>query len=213
MTASNLRRRAGLTGMLGGLLWVLFPLGTPFFMDPQQTPPGTLAHGASLAYYWLLLVFPHLLLLLGLVSLHALYRTTYGRLGNAGFLVSFVALVLMFVGNAWEMVTLTFQNREGDVGYFSFIAGVFALLVGSVPLGIALMRAQDDPPSRMGGLLLIAAIPLGILLVPLGLALSPRSELGFWAGTHMPYGLAWVLLGYALLSARSTAAEQPARVR
>jgi hypothetical protein len=200
--------------MLGGLLWVLFPLGTPFFVSPDEAgPPGTLVHGASLAYYWLLLVFPHLLLLLGLVSLHALYGTTYGRLGNVGFLVSFVAFVLMFVGNAWEMVTFTFQNRASDVGHLFFFAGLLALVVGSAPLGIALMRARDDPPSRIGGLLLIAILPLGILLL-IGLgALSPKSDLGFWAATHMPYGLAWVLLGHALLSARSTAAEQPARVR
>ena len=211
--ASNLLRRSGLAGILGGLLWVLFPLGTPFFMNPDQTPPGTLAHGASLAYYWLLLVFPHLLLLFGLVSLHALYRTTYGQLGNVGFLISFVALVLMFVGNAWAMVTFTFENRESDVSEIFFLAGFLALVVGSVPLGIALMRTRDDPPSRIGGLLFIATLPLGILLL-IGLgALSPKSDLGFWAGTHMPYGLAWVLLGYALLSASSTAAEQPARVR
>lgn len=213
MTSSNLLRWGGLVGILGGLLWILFPLGTPFFMNPDQTPPGTLAHGASLAYYWHLLVFPHLLLLLGLVGLHALYRTTYGRLRNVGFLISFVALVLMFIGNGWEMVTFTFQNRESDVGHLFFLAGLFALLAGSVPLGVAIMRARNDPPSRIGGLLFITALPLGILLL-IGLgALSPRSDLGFWAATHMPYGLAWVLLGYALLSVRSTAAEQPTRVR
>ena len=56
-------------------------------------------------------------------------------------------------------------------------------------------------------------MPLGILLgIVLG-AIAPGTDLGFWAAITVPYGIAWLLLGHALLAARGEAAERPSRVR
>jgi hypothetical protein len=43
-------------------------------------------------------------------------------------------------------------------------------------------------------------------------AMAPRTDLSFWATITVPYGVAWLLLRYALLSGRDAAAGQPSRV-
>jgi hypothetical protein len=209
---SSLVRWGGWAGMLGGLLWALFPLAT-VLVSMKGTQPGTTAHIGAAAVYWLMAVLPLLLLLVGLVGLRALHSGAYGRLGNIGFLTCFVALALMFVGNAIEIASLTFYGTESDVGHLVFLIGFLILLLGSVLLGIALVRTQRAPSFRLGGLLLVLALPLGIVLAVVLGAIAPRTDLGFWAAITVPYGVAWLLLGYALMSARGRAAEQPSRVR
>ena len=204
--------------MLGGLLWALFPLAT-VFVGMEGAQPRTMAHIGAAAVYWLMAVLPLALLLVGLAGLRrALHGEAYGRLGNVGFLVSFPALALMFLGNATEVASLTFAGTESGVGHALFLIGFLALLVGSVFLGLALVRMRRDPSSswRVGGLVLVGALPLGILLsVVLG-AIAPGTDLGFWAAITVPYGAAWLPLGHALLvsSARGTPSdEQPSHVR
>jgi hypothetical protein len=85
-------------GMLGGLLWALFPVAT-VVVSLDETQFGTPSYLAATALYWLMAVVPLLLLLFALAGLHAAFGGAYGRLGNAGFLISYVALALMFVGN------------------------------------------------------------------------------------------------------------------
>lgn len=133
------------SGMLGGILWAVLPLGT-VAVDIQDARPGTLVHLASATVYWLLAVLPLALLLVGLVGLRALHAETYGRLGNAGFLVSFAGLALMFVGNGVEVASLTFSGSESAVGHSLFLIGFLLLLAGSVPLGIAIIRTRRDLP-------------------------------------------------------------------
>ncbi len=65
--SSGLVRWGAWAGMLGGLLWALFPLATVDF-SIEDTQPGTLDHLATLVVYWLMAVLPLLLLLVGLVD-------------------------------------------------------------------------------------------------------------------------------------------------
>ena len=212
MSSSNLIRWGAYAAMLGGLVWALFPLATVLVsMDSMQ--PGSLSHIGAALVYWLMGVVPLLLLLIGLVGLHALHSGAYGRLGNVGFLESFLALALMFLGNAVEVASVTLRGSESAVGHSMFLIGFLVLLVGSVLLGIAIFRTRRDPSSRIGGLLLIAALPLGILLAVVLGAIAPGTDLGFWAAITVPYGVAWLLLGHALMSASGTVAEQTSRVR
>jgi len=206
--SSVLVRWGAWAGVLGGLLWSLFPLAI-VVVSIEDTQPGTLTHLSAAVVYWLMAVLPLLLLLVGLAGLRALHSSAYGRLGNVGFLVSFLALVLMLVGNAVEVASLTFSGSDSDVGHIIFLIGFLLLLVGSVLVGILILRTQRDPSSRIGGLLFVAALPVGILLgIVLGV-IAPRTDLGFWAAITVPYGIAWLLLGYTLMSARGRAAEQP----
>jgi hypothetical protein len=195
---SNLTRRDGLAGMLGGLLWVLFPLGELPEVDSVLTPQG------SLAYYGLGYLLPQLLLLMSLQRLHALYKRGYGWLGTVGFYVSFGALVLAFVGGAFEMTKTAATGIGSSVAYLTVIMSYFILAWGSALLGLAITGTLHDPASYLGGLLLTIAVPLGILFV---FAAETAWDLGFWVGLTMPYGVAWLVLGYALLRTRGTAAQ------
>jgi hypothetical protein len=122
MSSSTEFRLGGLAAIIGGVLWALFPVGS-VFVSLEGTQPGTTAHLAAATLLWLMAVVPLLLLLVGLRALHTLLKGAYGQLGNAGFLVSFVALVLMFLGNAGEMATLTFSGAESDTGHLVFLIG------------------------------------------------------------------------------------------
>lgn len=209
MSSANYVRWGALAAMVGGALWALFPFGTPLANIEES---GTPAYAISVAYDWLMAVLPLFLLLVGLAMLYISQRGAYGRLGKVGFPVSILALGAMFAGNAIEVASLTFSGSESAVGHFTFLIGFLVLLVGSVFLGFALRRMRQDGPSRWGGLVLICALPLGILLaVALG-SLVPESDLGFWAAIAVPYGVAWTVLGRAFRARPAEPAGQPARV-
>jgi hypothetical protein len=70
---------------------------------------------------------------------------------NTGLLLSLLALALKLVGNAVEVASLTFSGSESDIGHTMFLIGFLVLLVGSVLLGIAIIRTQRTPSSRIGG--------------------------------------------------------------
>jgi hypothetical protein len=211
MSSSTLFRLGGLAAISGGVLWALFPL-VSVFSSIEETRPGTAAHLAVATLLWLMAVVPLVLLLVGLRVVHTLLRSAYGQLGNAGFLVSFVALVLMFLGNALEVASLTFSGSESDTGHLAFLIGFLLLLIGSVLFGLAIRRVRHDPTSRLGWLLLVGALPLGILLALVLGAVAPETDLGFWTAITVPYGVAWMLLGSALLSHRAEPVGQPAPV-
>ena len=91
-----------------------------------------------------------------------------------------------------------------DLGFLgALVAGV-----GAVLLGIALRRA--GVASRMGALLLILALPVGIAGVVLISAVGLTDIAGL--ALTVPYGGAWVVFGNQLRSPRGTAAGQPSRV-
>jgi uncharacterized BrkB/YihY/UPF0761 family membrane protein len=209
MLSANFGRWGAHAAMLGGTLWALFPFGTPIASFEVH---GTLAYPASVAYYWLMAVVPLLLLLVGLAGIYDGQRRTHGLLGKVGFPASILALGLMLAGNAVEVASLTFRGSESDVGHSIFLVGFLVLLVGSVLVGLAIWRARRDPPSRSASLLLIGALPLGILLAVVLGSLAPHSDLGFWAAIAVPFGIAWVVLGRTFRSQPVELAGQPARV-
>jgi hypothetical protein len=199
MSSSNLVRRGAWAGMLGGLLWALFPLGELPEVDSVLTPR------VSVAYYGLGYLLPQLLMLVGLAGLHALRNRSYGSLGNVGIFVSFAALVLVFIGSAWDMTKLAFTGVGSTVGYLTLIIGFLILAWGSGLLGLAIIGMLHDLPSYLGGLLLSIVVPLGLLFV---FTAGGAWDFTFWVGLTVPYGVAWALLGYALLSNRDTHPSQ-----
>jgi hypothetical protein len=196
--SSDSRRRSARAGILGGLLWALFPLGELPAAQLVLTPKG------SLAYYSLGYLCATLLLLTSLQGFHALHRRGYGWLGSVGFYVSFVALVLAFAGGAFEMTKTATTGTGSIVAYWTVIMSFFILAWGSVLLGLGIAGKLHDPPSYLGGLLLCIAVPLGFLFV---FATGAAWRFDFWVGLTVPYGAAWLLLGYALLTAKSTVAQ------
>ncbi len=171
---------------------MLFPLGELPAADSFLTPK------VSLAYYGLGYLCATLFLLMGLKGLHIIHRRCYGWLGRVGFVVSFVALVLVFAGGTFEMMYMASTGTEGVVGYLALMMSFLVLACGSVLLGLAITGVRHDPLSYLAGLLLANGVPLGLLAV---LVAGASWDFYFWAGLTVPYGVAWLLSGYALSSA------------
>jgi hypothetical protein len=203
MSSLNLVRWGAWAGMLGGLLWALFPLGVLPEVDSVLTPRGALAH-SILGY-----LLPQLLMLVGLAALHTLHRRSYGWLGTMGFYVSFVALVLALVGGVFEMTMMAATGTGSTLAYLNVIVSFCILAWGSALLGMAITGTLHDLTSYLGGLLLSVAVPLGLVFV---VATGGAWDFGFWAGLTVPYGVAWTLLGYALLSTRDASVKRPAHM-
>jgi hypothetical protein len=143
---------------------------------------------------WLVGVVSLLLLLLGLAHLQWIGRDRLGRLGEAGLLASALALGAMALGNGIELYTVMTRGTESDLGHTIFLIAFLVLIVASVLVGQAFVRRRWNAGVRWAGLLLLLALPLGVLLLVLGGALSPDTDLGFWSALTVPYALARVLL-------------------
>ena len=176
---------------------MLLPLGELPAADVLLTPK------ASLAYYGLGHLCASLLLLMGLKGFHIIYRRRYGWHGRVGFFVSLVALVLMFAGGTFEMTYIASTGAEGVVGYLSLMMTYLLLACGSVISGLAITGVCQDPLSYLAGLLLANSVPLGLLFVFVS---GAAWDFYFWTGLTVPFGVAWLLLGYALSSARAPSA-------
>ena len=196
--SSDPTRWSAWAGLFGGLLWALFPLGELPVVRLVLTPKG------FLAYYGLGYLCATLFLLVGLKGVHATHRRSYGWLGSAGFFVSFVALVLVFVGGALEMTKMASTGTGSTVGYLTSTMSFLLLAWGSVLLGLAITGVLHDALPYFAGLLLAIGVPLGLLVV---FVAGASRGFFFSPGLTAPYGVAWLLLAYALLSARGPAAQ------
>jgi hypothetical protein len=196
--SSNPTRWSAWAGFFGGLLWALFPLGEHPSVHVVLTPKG------SLAYYGLGYLWATLLLLMGLKGFRAIHRRSYGWLGSVGLFLSFAALVVAFAGGAFEMIDMASTGTASTVAYLTLIVGFFILAWGSALLGLAIMGTLRDLLLYLGGLLLTIAVPLGLLFI---LVTGAAWDFEFWVGLTVPYGVAWMVLGYALLRAKGRAAR------
>ncbi len=130
--------------------------------------------------------------LVAIAGLHALQRGRYGRLGAAGSLTAFVGYALLFVA----ATATTLAGRETLDAVFPL--GVLAVLVGSVLLGAATLRARVLP--WWCGVLLIFGFPLSVAL-----------DVAVSGAGGIVLGAVWALVGYALLSRGGVLAAGSAR--
>ncbi len=188
--------------MVGGALWALTPLREPLFGG--RSPE----HPVFRPYNFVLVVIA-VLLIVGLLALRNRYKGRYGRLGAAGVAVIFVGYAMLFFGSI-PAVLLSPDGFRGlmlagqDLGFL----GALVSGAGAILLGIALRRARTA--SRPGALLLIIALPVGIVGVVLVSAIGFVDIAGL--ALTVPYGGAWVMLGSRLRAPRGTPAERPSRV-
>jgi hypothetical protein len=202
--ATTTVQRGGTAGLVGGALWALLPV--VFMVHLEDTARGTLAFVAVAAAAWVVGALSLVLLLVAVTRLRATIGG--GRLGDVGIVVSGLALLAMVVGNGTELTTLTVSSAESDLGHSAFLIGFLALVIGSLLLGIALLRGRREPLVRWAGVLMVGMVPLGL---GLGIALNaaaPHTDLGFWAAITVPYGVAWVLLGRSLSASGRTRATE-----
>lgn len=218
-------RWSGLAAMLGGVLAILLtPLATfaGFLAGPGRTYPDMpwaqlveplvtplLGFGTREEVYatYGKVFFPiYLLFLVGLTSLHARLAGRAGRLEERGFQVALLGLVMNLVGNVgdyWLGEEVLHQPLWGMSFAIGTLLGTLIYIVGSVLLGIAILRTPVLP--RWSGWVLIIAPTLGIVL-------------GLWQVRHLPsalvlpVGLGWLLVGYALWLGKDEPVESEGRV-
>ena len=191
MISSRVQGRARLASIVGGVLWALV---APVFVLLNSSQDGSAARTLLTIAAFGVGVVSLLLLLVGLAPLYAMGATVLGRVGIAGVLVSAIALGFVAVGNGAELVTLTTQGRESEVGHTIFLVALLILIVASILVGQVFARRRWSAGARVGGMILLLALPLGILLLLLGNLVSPTTDLGFWAALTVPYGVGRVLL-------------------
>jgi hypothetical protein len=179
--------------LVGGLLWgCLAPVFV--YADSALDKPGTAGFALAVSSMWLVGVVSLVLLLVGLAQLWPLGRDRLGRLGQAGVVVSVLALAAMAVGNGIELYTVKAHGTESAIGHTIFLIAFLILIVASILLGQILVRRRWSAGVRWAGLLLLLAAPLGIGFLVLGGVLSPETDLGFWFALSVPYAIARVLL-------------------
>ena len=193
MNQPSILRLARTASIVGGLLWACLP---PVFVyaDRGLDQPATAGFALAATSMWLVGVVSLLLLLLGLAHLQWIGRDRMGRLGETGVVVSALALGAMALGNGIELYTVMTRGTDSDLGHTIFLIALLVLMVASVLVGQALVRRRWNTGVRWAGLLLLLALPLGVLLLIVGGALSPDTDLGFWSALTVPYALARVLL-------------------
>jgi hypothetical protein len=194
MPSSSLARWGGLAAVAGGVLLVIWA----FLLIPVFSPtwiPGSLyrLYIALWSLSWLLLVG-------GLLGLHARQANASGRLGAAGFAIAslggLVVAVLSFVYLEWPMPG---PYSWGDGSGFGVATLVWE--VGLLLLGIATLRARALPlPWRTLPLAIFLVFPFSIMLTPLMLGAGLESEFFYSGAPRALSGIGWVLLGYALWS-------------
>ena len=180
MPFANLVRWSGPAAMVGGALWVVvFVLFALRPSGPELQPPYRSFEGLGIAG-----VLSLLLIVAGMVGLHARSKEAYGGLGTAGFVLALVGAALSIVSfGSWPLI----------------LVGSYALMLGSLLVGAAAFGAKTIP--RWGAVVLWVGSAAFFVF-------NTETSTAWFA---LPYGIAWVAVGYLLWY--GTAAEQPSRVR
>jgi hypothetical protein len=223
MSSSDRIRRGGLAAMLGGILGLLIPpfLSVAWFAtkDGAESLENSLVSvwaepfarifsplltfaspEAVYRFYGATALFIFVGYLAGLLALHALQASRAGGLEKWGFGVALVGSVLLVVG-----LISAFWVGAVDFSYLAFLVpGQLVMLVGWTLFGIGTLRAKVAP--RLGAWLLIVGGLPGFIVI--ALVLGQHNSMGW-----LLVALAWIVLGYALWSAREIPAGQPSRVR
>jgi hypothetical protein len=176
MSSSDLIRWGGAAAMLAGVAFILDILFV--FIMPE-------ADWTNAVY-----IVAALLMVVGMVGLHALQKDNYGRTGRGGFWTVVVASLAQVVG------LMVFLLGSEALIWLVFPVGFVAVPVGLIIYGVATLQAKVLP--RWCGLGLIIIPPVTVVL-------------GDYGG--ILFGLLWLVLGYVLWSWRGAAAGQMSRVR
>ena len=147
-----------------------------------------------------LLMLALLLVVIGVAGLVIRARNAgrFGVLGKTGAAVGAVGVALPVIGSLVQGILY-----DGDYPLMPYfvIPGVLALVVGFVLLGIAVLRARVLPRWA------------AVLLVVSSLAMLGFNDQNAQALMAVPFGVAWMAVGYVLWSDREGTAGQAVRVR
>lgn len=163
----SLPKIGGIVGAVGGALWSL-----KVILDGTDPSVGGLD---DTLFFLLPILFG-----VGLAGVYARYSRDMAGEGNAGFVQSFVGLVLLS-GGLFADLTLGLENTTRIVSF-----GFIILTLGLVLLGFATIKTEPLPMWNF--------LPLGLgMLTPLNILIgdAPLIRLAISAA----FGLGWVVLG------------------
>ena len=196
----NTVRWGGLAAMLGGALLVVSALLI------ASMPRGCIGDECAArpmrdtGIVGALLMLALLLVVIGMAGLVIRARNAgrFGVLGKTGAAVGAVGVALPVIGSLVQGILY-----DGDYPLMPYfvIPGVLALVVGFVLLGIAVLRARVLPRWA------------AVLLVVSSLAMLGFNDQNAQALMAVPFGVAWMAVGYVLWSDREGTAGQAVRVR
>jgi hypothetical protein len=191
MSSATFIRRCGLAAVLGGVVYAsqgfLVLIAAHFLASPSDEL------GVSQVPRYLEDVFLFLLLLgvmAAIAGLHTLQRERYGWLGALCSLTALVGTVLLLAGAVLE----TLAGPAFEASLWFLIPGLLVATVGLVSLGSVTMSARVL--SRWVGALVILGSPLSYFLLIFALAVLLPFETML---SPLLVGVAWALVGYALL--------------
>ncbi len=176
-------RWSGLAAVVGGVAWIL---AWTILGAMPVAPPGGHREGWESFNLWSGVAL--MLTMIGLTGAYLRQVRRIGGIGHAGFVLPWTGTALMGAGRLGQLV-------EIGGAWILVILGAFALTIGVVLFGIATLRAKVLPSAA--GLLLSAA---GLMLF----LVDPENRRALLA---LPYGIAWLWLGYALWFGRGMEGE------
>jgi hypothetical protein len=206
MTASTLMRLAGVSAMLAGLCFVVIGMYHPVNVPGAVTTATWInvhIFATALGFFGLF----------GMAGLYARQAEKAGWLGLAGFVLFSIWLAMVMPFSFLEAFILPRLATESPAFVESFL-GMFTGIPGKVDLGILpTLWKIVDPMYLLGPLLFgIATFRAGVLPRWAGALLIAASILApvvgllvpaeYQARVMVPNGLAFVWLGYALVSER-----------
>jgi hypothetical protein len=178
--------RGGIAGVVAAALLILSAI-------LNQLSPVQRTYSTTSYLYLAVVLIAYIAVIVAVLGIHALHsgRPRYGRLGAAG-------TVLTIAGYAIIAITAVISMVQGHLSLLTIrLAGAGVLLIGSVLLGVIIIRARLLP--WWCGLLLIVAFPLG----------DVANEI-FSSAENLLLALLWGSMGVALLARRQGVAESVA---
>jgi hypothetical protein len=157
----------------------------------NQMSPVLQTYDSAANYLYLgVVVAAYIAVIVAVLGIHALHTGTprYGRLGTTG-------VVLTIAGYAIIAVLTVISMVQGQATLLTIrLAGAGVLLIGSILLGVIIIRARLLP--WWCGVLLIVAFPLG-----------DQANAIFSSAENLLLALLWGSIGVALLSRRQRVVE------
>lgn len=203
---AGLTRWSGATALIGGLLWALFAAGWMFSHGSTQDPSGARLLGLGALEFTRLLTVPAALWAVSLLSSPVRTHRDGGRAARTGVAIALVGVLMVGLG---AMLQTSIVDPERDFGHPAVQGGWLIYVTGLVPVlsgGMLMVGLASSPmaPSVHRSALLIGLLtPLPVIAY----VLSGVSAGGLgWnvglATMHAAPGVAWLALGYLLLSDR-----------
>jgi len=174
LTSEKVGRTAPLA-LLGGALWT-----SVVIIMALRAPGEAGGNHRDTADLDPLLLISMLLILVGLAGLHVQQARNAGWIGKWGFYVTLTGAALFFTGHAGSALGIK------DAWQLVVMPGLLLMVIGSMLFGGAIMQAHVFS-RRTGQLLMIAALAL--------IGFNTEDARAWMA---VPFGLAWIALGWEL---------------